>query len=127
MELPMEDISETDLKQWQVQMEKQGLSHTTIKRAFGAFRTMLRHAVRENFLLFDPTHKFQLQKPTDDEIADLTKGEPLKKRRILSSDELIGIRNGLTKYQAQLIQQRDNSRSHGKSDLPNLNDLHYPH
>ena len=41
--------------------EQQGLSHSTVKRAFGALRTLLKHAVRENVLAQDPIQSFQLK------------------------------------------------------------------
>lgn len=127
LDTPMELISVADLKQWQYQSEKEGYSHSTIKRAFGAFRTMLRHAVREHILNDDPSAKFQLAPPTAAEKNKAHEGEELKARRMLTVLELQSINKGIELYKAQLIQQRENSRTHGKPHLPSLEALAFPH
>ncbi|WOD08094.1 tyrosine-type recombinase/integrase [Marinomonas sp. GJ51-6] len=127
LDTPMELISVADLKQWQYQSEQEGFSHSTIKRAFGAFRTMLRHAVREHILNDDPSAKFQLAPPTAAEKNKAHEGEELKARRMLTILELQSISKGIELYKAQLIQQRENSRNHGKLHLPSLERLTFPH
>jgi integrase len=126
-ELPMASITEVELKDWQATKEKAELSHSTTKRAFGAFRTMLRHAVREGVLEFDPTHKFQLQAPTAKEKSKKQQGDDLRVRRMLAADELIHIQKGIDNYKALLIKQRASSIAHGKKGLPSLDNLAHPH
>jgi integrase len=123
----MASITAIELKAWQAGKEKSGLSHSTIKRAFGAFRTMLRHAVREGVLEFDPSHKFQLQVPTAKEKGKKQQGEELRVRRMLTPKELIAIQLGIDKYKALLIKQRSNSIAHGKKNLPSLDNELHPH
>lgn len=125
--LPMSAISDVELKSWQAHKEKAGLSHETIKRAFGAFRTMLRHAVREGVLEFDPSHKFQLQAPTATEKSKKQQGDDLRVRRMLTADELINIQKGIDNYKALLVKQRTSSIAHGKKSLPSLDNLAHPH
>jgi integrase len=125
--LPMESLTISDLKRWQADKEKDRLSHSTIKRVFGALRSMLRHAVREHVLATDPTQLFQLNPPTAAEKLNNSEGQVLKTRRMLTKSELNGIHDGLMAYSQLLIRQRENSRSHGKPKLPDLRELNYPH
>jgi len=127
LDRPMESISVGDLKQWQAMKEQDGLSHSSIKRIFGAFRTMLRHAVREHIINQDPSINFQLNPPTASEKDRSSRGDELKTRRMLTPHELNAINNGIALYKAQLIQQRENSRTHGKPHLPSLSNLSQPH
>jgi integrase len=126
-ELPMESITEIELKDWQATKEQAGLSHATIKRAFGAFRTMLRHAVREGVLEFDPSHKFQLQAPTAKEKSKKQQGDELRVRRMLTTVELAQIQKGIDNYKTILVKQRSSSIAHGKKDLASLENLTHPH
>lgn len=127
LDTPMELISVADLKQWQYKSEQEGFSHSTIKRAFGAFRTMLRHAVREHILSDDPSAKFQLAPPTAIEKDKTSANDDLRSRRMLTKKEIQAITKGLELYSKQLIQQRENSRNHGKGHLPSLAKLAFPH
>jgi integrase len=127
LDLPMDSITVVDLKHWQSEKRKSQLSHATIKRAFGALRTMLRHAVREGVLEFDPTHKFQLDPPTASEKNNSLQGHDLKTRRMLTGEELAGIHLGIERYKSELIRQRENSLAHGKIGLISLKDLAHPH
>lgn len=127
LDKPMQSITVADLKHWQAQKEQSGLSHATIKRTFGALRTLLRHAVREHVLEVDPSAKFQLSPPTANEKEKGTQGDNLKTRRMLTQTELNGLAQGLAAYKQQMIDQRENSRAHGKPDLPSLKHLNHPH
>lgn len=126
-DLPMDSITDVELKKWQSAKRNSKLSHSTIKRAFGALRTMLRHAVREGILQFDPTHKFQLDPPTAVEKNESLQGNDLKTRRMFTSEELAGIHLGIERYKSELIRQRENSLAHGKKGLLSLKGLEYPH
>jgi integrase len=126
-EVPMNSITEFELKLWQSEKRKEQLSHSTIKRIFGALRTMLRHAVREGILEFDPTHKFQLDQPTAREKEKDLQGNDLKTRRMLIQEELSGIQIGIERYKVEFVQQRESSRAHGKKDLPSLEYVAHPH
>jgi integrase len=127
LELPMDSITVVDLKHWQSEKRKSQLSHATIKRAFGALRTMLRHSVREGVLEFDPTHKFQLDPPAASEKNTGLQGHDLKTRRMLTGEELAGIHLGIERYKSEFVRQRENSLAHGKKGLTSLKDLAHPH
>lgn len=127
LDTPMELLTVADFKHWQNTKEQEGLSHATVKRSFGALRTMFRHAVREHVLNEDPSAKFQLAPPTATEKDKSNEGEELKARRMLTNGELSALRTGIDAYKAQLIQQRENTRSHGKDRLPSLANLAHPH
>jgi integrase len=127
LDVPMESLTVADLKQWQSDEEQQGLSHSTVKRAFGALRTLLKHAVRENVLAQDPIQSFQLKPPTDVQKILASNGDQLQKRRMLTPIELKKIQQGVDKYRQQLITQRQNSRSRGKPELPCLTNVIHPH
>lgn len=122
---PMDEINEVILKEWQLQKESDKKSYATIKRAFGALRTLLRHAVREGFLQEDPSKKFKLLAPIADSSAPAR--DYFKKRRMLSNVELTNLYQALEIYKKQLIGQRENSRKHGKSHLPDLSRQAFPH
>jgi len=123
--MPMDEINEVNLKEWQVKKEKEKKSHATIKRAFGALRTLLRHAVSEGYLDVDPSRKFKLMAPIAN--AEVTEKDVFKQRRMLTSEELTKIYKALDLYKRQLIEQRNNSRNHGKSYLTDLAQLAFPH
>lgn len=125
LDMPMEEIDEVKLKEWQLKKEKENKSHATIKRAFGALRTLLRHAVSEGYLNVDPSRKFKLMAPVAD--AEVTEKDVFKQRRMLTSEELTKIYKALDLYKRQLIEQRNNSRNHGKSYLTDLAQLAFPH
>lgn len=124
---PMQSLSVADFKNWQAEKEQSGLSHATIKRTFGALRTMLRHAVREHILDSDPSEKFQLNPPTANEKEQKSQGDNLKTRRMLTAQELKGISKGLDTYKQQLIDKRENSRQRGKEHLDSLTRLSHVH
>ena len=100
---PMTSVNKQHLKTWQLEMESKGLSHETIKRSFGAFRTMLRHAVNEEALDLDPTSRFQLAPPTAAEKAAKHDGSDSKTRRMLTAEELAGINKGVSRFNAECI------------------------
>lgn len=123
--IPMEEIDDIKLKEWQLNKEKENKSHATIKRAFGALRTLLRHAVREGYLEEDPSRKFKLMPPVVD--SENVKKDIFKQRRMLTSEELERLHKALDVYNRQLIEQRNNSRNHGKPYLTDLAQLAFPH
>lgn len=94
LELPMSSLSPDMLKTWQAHKEQDKKSYETIQRAFGALRTMLRHAIREQFLESDPIQKFRLASPTHTEKVKKHDGSEKKNRRMLTNEELTKIRNG---------------------------------
>jgi integrase len=94
LELPMSALSNDLLETWQAGKEQKGTSFQTILRAFGALRTMIRHAISKEFLDADPIKNFKLAAPTHEEKAKMFDGSEKKNRRMFTNDELAKIREG---------------------------------
>lgn len=123
----MTTITATDIKVWQARREKEGLAHATLQRAYGALKTMLRHAVKEQVIGANPLAGFALSDPTAEEKAKALSADARVHRRMLTPQELAGINNGLALLATELRQQRRNSRKHGRAYLPDLDLVSYPH
>jgi len=123
----MSTIDKADIDDWQRQQEKKGRAYTTIRRSYGALKTLLRKAVQDQILDADPLAKHKLLEPTLKDQAS-TKSDPKKsERRLLTDTEIQGIHTGLELFAEEIRQQRRNSRKHGKPHLPDLDKVHYPH
>lgn len=114
--MPMADITPNHLKQWQLQKENDGLAHATIQRVFGAFRTMIRHAVTEGVLTDDPIIKFRLQRPVATQTAKKLDGSDKLKRRMLTKEELHGLMYGMELFKADCMEKM--SKPDWKRDIP---------
>jgi integrase len=123
----MTTISAVDIKIWQSRREKDLLAHVTLQRAYGALRTLLRHAVAEGILDINPIADMNLREPTADETARSHSADARAHRRMLTTDELAGLHKGIALYADELRKQRRSSRKHGKDYLPDLNLVTYPH
>jgi integrase len=131
MDKPMDVITKENLKQWQIEyrtdVNNKVRSHSTTSRSFSAFRTMVRHALKNDVIKVDPTANFSLEKESDSDKDARLNGSELATRRMLTKQELKGINSGITLYRDKLIQGRESSISHGKSNLVSLKDLAHPH
>jgi integrase len=119
---PMDGITPKDVARWQAEQETSGLSFETSKRTFGALKTCFNHAVKTGTIDGHQLSNCQLEKPhlTDDELAEAGTA-----RRYLTQDETKALFKGLDAYQDEKRQGRRNSRSHGKSYLPDLDAVEY--
>jgi integrase len=129
--LPMDEISENKLKNWQetyrVINADSIRAHSTIVRAFGALRTMLRHAVKNKVIELDPTGGFTLEAESDHDRSKRQDGSQHTNRRMLTDDELAGINKGIQLYREQFIEKRERSISHGRAYLQSLKHVAFPH
>lgn len=123
----MDSLSKGDIIHWQQSMYKAGRAHSTVIRAYGALKTMLRHAVEHEHLRANPVERVKLTPPPDKEQERLTGGEAVERRRMLTPAELTGIQSGIDLYSEEIRQQRRNSRKHGKPCLADLDAVAYPH
>lgn len=123
---PMNEISKTDISEWQAKREKLGRSYETIRRAFGALKTMLNRAVHDEIIDSNPLSKIRLERRSSNETAKYL-AKTLEKRRPLTQEEISALHAGLEKLSERTKEQRRNSRAHGKPHLPCLEVLHYPH
>ena len=123
----MASIDKADIDIWQREIEGQDRTYTTVKRTYGALKTLLRHAVHNDVIYADPLAKHKLLEPKlkDQESA---KYDPKQsERRLLAHDEISAIHKGLDLFAEEIRRQRRNSREHGKPSLPDLELLNYPH
>jgi len=123
----MSTISAADVKAWQSKREKEQLAHVTLQRAYGALRTLLRHAVTEQILSSNPIAGVSLSDPTAEEKARSLSADARAHRRMLTVEELAALNKGIVLFDEELRAQRRNSRKHGKADLPDLDLVAYPH
>lgn len=123
----MATISAADIKVWQSRREKEGLAHVTLQRAYGALRTLLRHAVVEQILDSNPIAGVSLSAPTAAEKSRSLSADARAHRRMLTPEELARISNGLTLLAEELRRQRRSSRKHGRAYLLDLDLVSYPH
>jgi len=123
----MATINKTDINKWQRETEKNGRSYSTIRRTYGALKTMVRRAVKDGVLDSDPLANHKLLEPTLKD-QNSTKADPGKsERRLLTNQEIQGILTGLDAFADEIRRQRRNSRTHGKPELPDLDQVNHPH
>ena len=135
LDKPMNEISKADIHQWQEDYtnsridkqtkEVQPRSYETVSRAYSAFKTMLRHAYKNEVIDAFPLAEVSLIEMSASEKEALHNKESVK-RRMLTDSEIKGLNRGLEVYKQQLIDGRENSRNHGKSHLPSFKDVAYP-
>lgn len=117
LEIPMSEITHSMLKDWQAAKKRENKSHDTIKRAFGALRTMLRYAVQEKVLESDPIADFKLRAPSSTEQDKKHDGSELQKRRMLTSDELAKLNVGISTFKAEC--ESKEMQADRKNPVPN--------
>ncbi len=125
----MASLSRADIMKWQIAKEKEGRAHATLTRAYGALKTMLRHATKQDpaILTHNPLDGITLERPTDAEKARTLSARKNETRRMLSDDEIQALHKGLDEFARELREQRRNSRAHGKPELPDLDAVTFPH
>ncbi|HDZ09201.1 tyrosine-type recombinase/integrase [Pseudohongiella sp.] len=123
----MATIDKIDINKWQLETEKNGRAYSTVRRNFGALKTMIRRAVKDGVLDSDPLANHKLLEPTLKD-QHSTRADPGKsERRLLSNEEIHGVLTGLDAFAEELRRQRRSSRAHGKPELSDLDDVNYPH
>lgn len=116
---PLNTLTRRDVMEWQNDCEQvKGLHHATISRAYGALKTMLNAAVKDQVIKLNPLDQVHIEPPAVETDSKVN-------RSYLSSDEIKKLYSGLDAYQLEKKEQRRSSRSHGKSHLPDISDLKY--
>ncbi len=123
LEKPMDEITRADIRDWQWDAVKGGLRYSTIRRNYAALRAMLEQAVKDDRIETNPLEGHQLDKPTRQEQERLASDEGKEARRPFTDDERARIFRGLDLFVDELRKQRQNSRSHGKRHLPDLDGM----
>lgn len=122
MDKPMSELSAKDITKWQNYMIERGLSFSTMKRSYGAFKTSLNHAVSKGYLDSNPLDNVKL-----DSIQETTEQaiERKKRRTYLTVEQMKALIGALDTYQEITRAQRRNSRLHGKPYLPDLDQVEF--
>lgn len=123
----MASLTRADIQAWQSEKEKKGRAHSTLKRAYGALRTMLRQAIVDGVLEDNPLEHVSLEKPVEDERSGDLRAKREATRRMLTQAELKAFHTGLDAFAEEIRQGRRNSRKHGKPHLPDLDNVAFPH
>lgn len=127
MERDMSGLAKKDVMDWQQKKEKAGLAHSTIKRAYGAMKTLLRHAESNHVLDKNPLQAISLLAPSDSEVERQIHSSRSDARRQLTNEEISQLIHGLDAFSERKRQQRERSRRHGRMELPDLSQVVYPH
>lgn len=120
-------LKKSDIEGWQTKREEAGISYSTLRRDYGALKTMIRHAYKNGVLDRHPLQDVQLLAPTHADKAQTFNAERQEDRRMLTDAERTGLLSGLEKWDEELREQRRNSRAHGKPHLPSLDDVEFAH
>jgi integrase len=120
-------LTRADIQTWQAKREKEGRAHSTLKRAYGALRTMLRQAIVDGIITDNPIEHVSLERPLDDERSIELREKREATRRLLTKDELAALYSGLDTFAEEIRQGRRNSRKHGKPHLADLDSVAFPH
>lgn len=135
LDKPMDEFTKADIHQWQAEYatsridkdtgEVKPLSYDTIARAYGAFKTMVKHAYTNSVISSFPLAEVALMDMSDKEKEALHSRE-FNKRRMLTAQEIAALNKGVELYRKRLVDGRESSRKHGKPHLPSLKELAYP-
>ncbi len=129
----MSTLSAADVREWQKRKESEGTAHATLKRAYGAVKTMFNHAAKSHskndspLLDENPIRNVALDAPVDNERSQALVAARQSARRLLTDDEIQALHNGLALFAEELRRQRRNSRKHGRAYLTDLDAVEYPH
>ncbi len=120
-------LTKDDIEGWQQQRERNGIAYATLKRDYGALKTMVRHAYKNGAIDRHPLQDVTLQAPTHSEKKAIFTVGQKSERRMLTEAERIGLLEGLEKFDEKLRAQRRSSRAHGKPHLASLDDVEFAH
>lgn len=128
LDRPMDSIKAGDIREWQNSREEEGRAYSTIKRAFGALRTLMNCAVADGVIDAPPFEAKALQhQRAEDKAAEIARRDEdaRKKRRMLTEGETEALWRGLTMYDKDRRIKRENSRNHGKGYLPTFEGVRF--
>lgn len=128
LDRPLASLTAADIKEWQHEREEEERAYATLKRAFGALRTLLNRAVEDGVIQAMPFSAKALQDQRadhKDEEHHRHEEEEQRKRRMLTDDEVEALWRGLDLYDKEKRRQRESSRAHGKPHLPDLSGIRF--
>ncbi|ABI56882.1 tyrosine-type recombinase/integrase [Alkalilimnicola ehrlichii MLHE-1] len=120
-------MPKADVIAWQAKRELEGRKYPTLQRAYGALKTLLnRAATHDDVLDANPLRDVSLEAPHCDEVDRQLEAEQAV-RRLLTTEEVKGLHDGLKAFEENKRRERRNSRAHGKAYLPDADAMAYPH
>lgn len=128
LDRPLDSIRKADIQEWQEKREEQGIAYSTLKRAFGALRTLMHHAADGGVIPEVPfTAKALQDQRAEDKAAEIARKEEetRKARRMFTEEETAALWRGLELYDKDRRRARESSRAHGKRHLPDLTGLRF--
>jgi integrase len=110
LKLSFTDLTKAKMDKWQLGMIDKGLHDETIKRVYGAFKSMLNYAVKHDHVKANPIASHSLKNIRRDSQGV----KKVVKRRYLTPEEIKRLKTALIAYENERRAQRDNSIKHGK-------------
>jgi integrase len=121
MKLTFSDLSAKHIHQWHMSMIAKKLKDSTIQRVYGAFKTLINDAVKKQHIADSPLRNINLDKYHRSQQGV----KQVNERRYLNKKQIADLMKALDLYQEKRRVERNNSRSHGKSNLPSLDGLEF--
>jgi len=122
LDKPMIELCPDDVAAWQAGQEATGVKYETIKRRYGAFKTLLNHAAKSEHIKANPLQGIGLERYHETEEQKALKKS---RRTYLTQKQMKAFLQSLDLYQEEKRQQRRNSRAHGKQHLPDLDKVEF--
>lgn len=94
----MSSLTRQDIQAWQQERELKGLAHSTIKRAYGALKTMLSHALLNDAINSNPLAKINIAPAPASELENNINNTRTQSRRQLTNNEISLLMNGLAVF-----------------------------
>src|SRR5690606_18644109 len=113
----MAALDKADIDHWQREAEQSGRAFATIRRNYGALRTLLNRAVQDKVISTNPLAGHKLLDPSLKDQTHALADHRKEARRLLTDEEVRGIMSGLNAFAEDIRRQRRNSRAHGKPNL----------
>ncbi|WP_371194607.1 tyrosine-type recombinase/integrase [Glaciecola sp. SC05] len=88
LKLPIADVDQKLINQWQHALEENRIAHVTIESYYKVFKTMIRKAVNDKVVAKNPLDSVVLQSQKTDGKVKQKSTEDKRKRRMLTKDEL---------------------------------------
>lgn len=121
MKLTFSEITAKHIHQWHMSMIDKDLTDATIKRVYGAFKTLINDAKKKQHINESPILNIGLEKYHRE-----TQGvKQVNERRYLTKEQIRDLFDALDEYQNQRRHERSNSRLHGKSHLQSFDGLEF--
>lgn len=94
----MSSLTRHDIQAWQQERELKGLAHSTIKRAYGALKTMLNYASLNDAIKTSPLSRVNIEPAPANELEGSINSEHTQSRRQLTNNEINQLMNGLALF-----------------------------